>query len=288
MVESNWASGSFDWTEESLRLFSNPSQHVKDNYPYIQEIGYFETHGSYYTEREDVDSYLIIYTVAGEGKLTYRGKDYVLKQSTICFIDCRDYQYYQTVQDTWDFYWVHIYGEQVLSYFSDFSSSESVICATEGNSIQFIIERIIQLQKNKLISTEIIVAREIINLLTEMLIEKLQINFDVIDDIPPYIIEMQAFIDKSYAENIKLDYLSEKFLVSKYQLSKEYKKHIGLSPIDYLIDTRINKAKELLKYTDYNINEISELVGIHNTTHFINLFKKRVGYTPLQFRKYWK
>jgi len=48
---------------------------------------------------------------------------------------------------------------------------------------------------------------------------------------------------------------------------------------------RINEAKHMLRFTNLTIHEIGSAVGIDNTTHFINLFKKNAGITPLQFRQ---
>ncbi len=65
------------------------------------------------------------------------------------------------------------------------------------------------------------------------------------------------------------------------------KRHIGYTPNEYLILTRMNRAKEQLRTTDLPISEISYNVGIENVSHFINLFKKNEGTTPGAFRKAW-
>ena len=85
--------------------------------------------------------------------------------------------------------------------------------------------------------------------------------------------------------NFDLDDLSIRFNVSKYTLSREFSKYFGISPIEYLIRKRIKIAKELLVDTNYTISEVSLRIGIFNTTHFINLFKKHTGITPLPYRK---
>ena len=55
--------------------------------------------------------------------------------------------------------------------------------------------------------------------------------------------------------------------------------------IKYLNRIRIEKAKELLISTDEKIVEISQMVGIENTNHFIRLFKEKTGVTPLTYRR---
>ncbi|MCA0991926.1 AraC family transcriptional regulator [Pseudalkalibacillus hwajinpoensis] len=280
--------GSFDWTEDSLRLSLNPSKHTVNSYLYIQEVGHFKAYSSYFTERHNLESYLIIYTRNGEGRLFYQNEEYLLEPNTICFIDCRNHQYYQTSKELWEFYWVHINGSQVENYYLDFSQDHNVCTTVKDNTAQNIIRTMINLQKHKTRSLEIITAREIVNLLTLLMIEKTRSNYNDETKIPTYIFDIQSFFEENYSKKITLDDLSRRYKLNKYQIAKTFKSSVGITPIEYLIETRINKSKDLLKYTDLPINEITYQIGIDNVTHYINLFKKRVGTTPLKFRNSWK
>jgi AraC-like DNA-binding protein len=120
-------------------------------------------------------------------------------------------------------------------------------------------------------------------ILTNLIIERDSSNLAFI--IPSYILQIRNLFDKEYYNSFNLDDLSTKFHVSKYTLSKEFQSFFHIPPIEYLIQKRINIAKTLLMNTNFTINEVAARVGIYNTTHFINLFKKRVGVTPLQYRK---
>lgn len=62
---------------------------------------------------------------------------------------------------------------------------------------------------------------------------------------------------------------------------------MGVTVNEYVVLTRIAHAKELLKYSDLSVNEITFEVGMNNVTHFINLFKAREQMTPLAYRKIW-
>ena len=58
-----------------------------------------------------------------------------------------------------------------------------------------------------------------------------------------------------------------------------------MSPVNYLIELRLNRAKELLKYTPLPVNEIALSVGIANPYYFSRLFKKHTGTSPTEYRK---
>jgi AraC-like DNA-binding protein len=92
------------------------------------------------------------------------------------------------------------------------------------------------------------------------------------------------FIKENYSRNISLGELSALVYISPYHLSHIFKMRMGLSPIQYLIGIRIEKAKTMLKNTNMPIAEISEAIGYPNTNYFNEIFKKGTGLTPGRFR----
>ena len=68
-------------------------------------------------------------------------------------------------------------------------------------------------------------------------------------------------------------------------LVKAFKRLTGKTVVEYLIDRKIDYAKMLLVTTDHSVLTVSEMVGYESQSHFINVFKKRVGQTPLNYKK---
>lgn len=79
--------------------------------------------------------------------------------------------------------------------------------------------------------------------------------------------------------------LEKKYGINKYRLAKEFTHYYDIAPISYLSHRRIEAAKRLLLSTNMKIHEIANQVGYENPTHFINIFKKQTGMTPLVYRK---
>ena len=77
-----------------------------------------------------------------------------------------------------------------------------------------------------------------------------------------------------FHEPLTLEYLADKIGVSKYHFAREFKRYIGTPPNEYLIITRLNHSKVLLKYENISIEEIAFACGFHQVSHFIHLFKK--------------
>jgi YesN/AraC family two-component response regulator len=58
----------------------------------------------------------------------------------------------------------------------------------------------------------------------------------------------------------------------------------GSTPRDYLNKLRVNESKNLMKNSEYRINEIGEMVGFSDASYFTKVFKKIEGVTPFQYR----
>ncbi len=93
------------------------------------------------------------------------------------------------------------------------------------------------------------------------------------------------YINENYAQKITIHDLSHHFHISSDHISHTFKEVYGISPINYVIDRRISEAKWMLINTKDSLASISLQVGYENTTHFTNLFIKRVGYRPLEYRE---
>ena len=108
-------------------------------------------------------------------------------------------------------------------------------------------------------------------------------RFYHIQDSPVY--SVINYLKKNYAQRITLDDISEKFLTNKFYLCKQFKKEIGLSVIEFLIQTRINHARDFLENSTLTLAEIAYKTGFESTSYFSRAFKSLVGISPGRYRK---
>ncbi len=87
-----------------------------------------------------------------------------------------------------------------------------------------------------------------------------------------------------HLDSVTLEELSNVFYMSPAYLSRYLKANLRVTFSDILKEARIDKAKELLIKTDRSILEISEMVGYSSQSHFIHVFHKSTGISPLQYR----
>lgn len=94
------------------------------------------------------------------------------------------------------------------------------------------------------------------------------------------------YMDQHYNEKISLDRIAENMYLSPFYVSRIFKSEIGTTPINYLINMRMEKAKQLLTVnSDVSIQEIAQRVGYEDAYHFSKLFKKHYGESPTKYRQ---
>lgn len=96
---------------------------------------------------------------------------------------------------------------------------------------------------------------------------------------------IKQFIDENYTKDIKLKDISDNLFISPYYLAHVFKKEIGFSPVQYIINRRIGEAQTLLLQTNLSVAKIAKQVGYENANYFNILFKKTTGISPGKFRQ---
>lgn len=97
--------------------------------------------------------------------------------------------------------------------------------------------------------------------------------------------EIQKYIIQNGHNGISLEMMAAQHFVSKYYLTRIFKKITGYTFKDYLILHRLSIAKDLLIHTDKSVTEVCYYSGYNNINHFIRIFKAYEGITPYQYKK---
>lgn len=97
--------------------------------------------------------------------------------------------------------------------------------------------------------------------------------------------QIMSYIMETNGVGITLESLARTFSISPSHLSRIFSAAYHVSPINYAINARITYSTEYLLRTDLPVVEIAEMMGYENPTHFSNMFVKRIGCTPTEFRE---
>lgn len=97
--------------------------------------------------------------------------------------------------------------------------------------------------------------------------------------------DMLMFIQTNYQRILKVEAIAASGHVSKSKCTTMFKRYTKLSPINYLNEYRLQKARKLLQTEHLSITEISQRVGFNQLSYFVSRFKQKYGKTPLQYQK---
>ena len=145
------------------------------------------------------------------------------------------------------------------------------------------LEKLLQHGNSATLRNKLVDASVLSNIITELWIEAFHMEAPE-RKCPSYLIEIRQSLDTFFMNPLRLDDLENKYHISKYRICREFSSTFGMPPLKYLNKRRMEVAKNLLLSTDKHIHEIAVEVGYENTNHFINLFKKETGLTPLVYR----
>lgn len=113
-----------------------------------------------------------------------------------------------------------------------------------------------------------------------------QPGLSVEHSVPPLVLKVIDYLYAHYREKLTLDGLAQRFFVSKATIIYNFNRYLHCSPMDFLLNLRMTKAKEELLKTDKSICQIAEECGFRSANYFSLIFKRKEQLSPGNYRKY--
>lgn len=264
-----------------------PTSYSRRSLLHLQLLCSVTFNRNHYTKRTGLPSFLLSQTFFGKGILRYEGKEYTLKPDDLFLIDCRkEHEYFAADENGWGYRFIHFDGPAMQDYFTPILSNRNVQFTFDKDSrYQSLLKELILTNYGNEPNKEIITNRILTDMITEILCQLPQYQSA---EYPRVISELCDYLDNSFREKLTLDQIAEHCSLSKFYMSREFKKYVGKSIFNYIIDLRIVFAQRLLRYSDMSINEISEQVGFEDHNGFYRAFRQREDMSPSEYRKYWR
>ncbi|MHC4871191.1 MAG: AraC family transcriptional regulator [Planctomycetota bacterium] len=263
------------YTSSSLSAESN----ISTNCVYLTGIGTFESLGNF--RFEQIPSiYSIHVCTAGQGVIKYQNKETEFSQGDLfAFIPGHRIEYYDYPETPWKYLWITLEGNE-----AERMLAEAGITADNTHLANF---------------TEQL---ETANILKDIELEFSRSNvtpfksaamaYSLFDCICRYTTPQasdrcrqvsalcRSIIDNQYMEDIGIEQISEKLEISRATLFRKFKKDYGLSPKEYMVKVRVDKALYLMKNTRYSLKQISKATGFNSSSYFCRILKKHTKLSP--------
>lgn len=99
---------------------------------------------------------------------------------------------------------------------------------------------------------------------------------------------IMEYIQTHYAEKITLEDLADQIHLCKSESCRLFKRYMNESMFDYLLDYRVERSLEFLRQSGYDVTGVAGMVGFSNPGYFAKIFRRKMGCTPLEYRKKYK
>ncbi len=233
----------------------------------IEFCGYHKCEKSHSYGPAVRDSYLVHFCINGKGIFCDKnGRHYVSKGEFFIIRPNEMTTYTADTNEPWEYLWIAFSGKDA----NIFNNEISVYPFEKEIGVQ--LYSLINNEINNANAFKSIIYKIIYNTYTEQIS-----SLDVVSKIKQYILF-------NYMEDLSIKKLSSLFGFERTYLYRLFKKKVGVSIKDYVIKTRMNKAKLFLK-KGYNVNSTATLVGYNDSFNFSKAFKKHYGISPNKITK---
>lgn len=275
----------------SNRILYTPSNFAKTNLLHLQEIGSLTAQKPHTSRRANLSSYLFFLVEKGSGILEYDGQSYVLSVGDCVFLDCRrPYSHRTDETDLWTLHWAHFYGPNMAGIYEKYAErgGRPTFHTSAPENFLTLLEQLFGLASSSDHVKDMKICEKLTGLLTLLMEESWQPEKNIsVSAKRRSLQDVKDYIDLHYAEKLSLDSLSEQFFINKFYLSRIFKEQFGVTINSYLLQVRITHAKQLLRFSDLNIEKIGQECGMNDANYFTRAFKKIEGVTPGEYRKRW-
>lgn len=271
---------------ESNRVIYTPSEFARSNLLYIQEVGKSISLKKHTSSRNYLDSFLFFIVINGCGTLKYDGKTHKLDKGNIVFINCN--KPYSHTSDNWTIKWVHFNGNNLGNIYNKFISrgGKAVISTSFINEYDNFLEGIYRDSVLNEYTADMNIYDKLTSLLSLLMSETIYSSPS--NKKHKYDIKViKNYLDNNYLSNISLSELTNKFYINKFYLTRLFKETYSKTINEYIVHKRIDKSKEMLRYTDKTVAQISMDCGFKDPNYFSRKFKDIEGITPKNYKKMW-
>lgn len=269
--------------EHIIDIFTTEKRPSKELF--IYECGYEQCKPRDPYQYEQIDYYLIHYIISGEGLFFMNNEVYKLKKGDGFLIRPNtDNNYYPIADNPWTYRWIGINGTEVsrLLDLCGFDDSTFTFNYSENNFMDTCFKNILD-SCNK--GQDFDSLGNLYLFFNKLICKNDKKTTDAVTVAGNYITLFVDYIHNNYSNDISISEIADHLNINRSHLFKLFRHNMNMSPQNYLINYRLNKACELLRKSSYSISEISYLIGFNSPSYFSKIFSKYKKKSPIDYRK---
>ena len=269
------------WREKMY--FRSTNLYSKENLLYILWGSKYVVDKPYEVKRNYMDAYMLQYIMEGELHFEVREKHFIAKANELVLLDCREVNHYWATSRA-KVKWFHFNGNIAKPLVEHIyaSNPRGYFGELYAKRVEPYIDNIFEMLRRPTTS-DFLFSHNIYSILCE-LASKTPRELSPTEDIVEKAVQ---YMKENYTDPINVKDVANAIGISLFYFTRTFKKVMYISPHTYLINLRLDNAKNLLTYTYYSIEKVARLSGFQSSSHFIRAFKQSTSYTPNKFRQYF-
>ena len=274
----------------SDRILYTPSAFARTNLIHLQEIGTLKAQKPHTSSRKNLPSFLFFLVLEGSGDLEHDGTNPRLKAGDCVFLDCKKPYSHRSSEDLWCLQWVHFYGPNMAGIYEKYIERGGRTCFPAADCKKFtdLMNEIFVLAASSDYIRDMKIFEKLTGLLSLLMEESWHPeNTAKSASRRRDLQNMKDYIDLHFSEKLTLDDLAEAFYINKFYLTRVFREQFGITVNSYILQVRITRAKQLLRFSDLSIEKIGQECGMSDANYFARMFKKIEGIPPGEYRKRW-
>lgn len=223
-----------------------------------------------------------LFVLVNKGKaVMYNDKEIPFGEHDLLIMLPNERIHYKALEH-WSISWLGLYGETVDKFIKilGVTPEKPIIHISLYSELYNIIEKIYNISKDLSLHSKYS-ATGLIYEFFSVLVQNSNIGKENINAIKTAL----RIIDYNYSSPITIEQIAKRVSLNPSYFSRLFTEQVGIAPKQYLLNKRLNRAKELLSETDASIFEIANSIGYDDQLYFSRIFKKHIGVSPIEYKK---
>lgn len=264
-------------------IYSFPSEDGCNSPIHIHLMGTDYCHESFHIRRVKSDVSVLAYVFSGHGVINFNNKTYHPSKGDIFILSqdaCHDY--HVDGHDPWAFMWFNIKGKLLPALLEVYNLGNR--CVYENCDVEHLFTKAIEAASCKTADVHF-QHKEITLIIFEIITELAETLSKRKLDYSENVLIIKNYLDNHIDKKMSLEDLSNYVSMSQRNINRIFKKEVGFTVYDYYLNKKIQLVKTMLENTPLPVKEIAHRLYFSDVYYFSNLFKKKTGLSPVNYRK---
>ncbi|MBN2294483.1 MAG: helix-turn-helix transcriptional regulator [Pirellulales bacterium] len=235
-----------------------------------------------------LDQFGVVYIVHGKG-------EFESKQTGLCDLDKGDaflvfpgvwHRYRPVSRIGWEVYWVHFQGEdaQRMQRRGFISPDEAVLKVGMNDAVLDPFIHLLDWLRAEPVGFQQMIASGTMQIIAAMLgaVRNQAAGSHIHDQVR----RAKALLEEELDGLPLMEGIASELDMSRAHFFRIFKEHTGLTPYQYHLELKLNRARQMLRNSDLPVKQIARLLGFSNVYHFSKFFKNKTGMAPTPWRNH--